>query len=96
MWWRHCQYYLGRYCRILDARADCDMAGDHRDDIDGCDRLFQFKNNSDLNPCKAAILAQYQNAFAVAPGGVAVVMAGLAAADLLLSRPMYNCTLQNL
>ena len=79
MWWRGTGATANT---ILDAIADYDMAGDHRDDIDGCDRLFQFKNNSDLNPCKAAIFAQYQNAFAVAPGGVAVVMAGLAAADL--------------
>ena len=81
---------------ILDAIADYDMAGDSRHDMDGCDRLFQFKNSSDLNPCKAAILAQYPNAFAVVPGGVAVVIAGLAAADLLRSSPTYNCMLQNL
>jgi hypothetical protein len=65
---------------ILDAIAVHNMPGvQRRDDMDGCRRwIFQFRNSSDINPCKAAIRALHPSAFAVsaevvaALGGVAL------------------------
>jgi hypothetical protein len=65
---------------ILDAIAIHNMpAVQRRDDMDGCRRwIFQFRNNSDINPGKAAIRALHPSAFAVsaevvaALGGVAL------------------------
>ena len=65
---------------ILDAIAVHNMPGvQRRDDMDGCRRwVFQFRNSSDINPCKAAIRALHPSAFAVsaevvaALGGVAL------------------------
>ena len=60
---------------ILDAIAVHNMPGvQRRDDMDGCRRwVFQFRNSSDINPCKAAIRALHPSAFAVSAEGVAAL-----------------------
>ena len=68
---------------ILDAIAVYDMPGappQRRDDGDGCTRwIFQFRNSSDINPCKQAIRALHPTAFAVSPGSLAALAAAGAA-----------------
>ena len=66
---------------ILDAIAVYDMpAPQRRDRGDGCSRwLFQFRNSSDINPCKHAILALHPTAFALSPDSFAF-LAGAGAA----------------
>jgi hypothetical protein len=62
---------------ILDAIAVHNMPGSppkRRDDMDGCRGwIFQFSNSSDINPCRAAIMALHPNAFAVSDGSMAAM-----------------------
>ena len=66
---------------ILDAIAVYDMPfPQRRDDGDGCTQwVFQFRNSSDINPCKQAILALHPTAFALSPDSFAF-LAGAGAA----------------
>ena len=66
---------------ILGAIGVYDMpAPQRRDDEDGCSRwVFQFRNSSDINPCKQAILALHPTAFALSPDSFAL-LAGAGAA----------------